>query len=434
MHRAAAHRDCAGHLLASRGRRATPRSSAAGRSRCARSSASATDDDARALPRARHRARHALRRGRSISSRRSSWRRTRSSRRPRAASELLQRLKGLKHELLLPVGDEHTSLRRRSTCTRRSSARRSTSGSPDGTPAVERRASRSARALAARVPRRARRRTRDGWPAIPPMPSRGCRMHRVATIRLRATSIGRRAPLRAACARRRPSRRGRSSATCAGRRSTARARTRSPTCSRSCATRRSSRRIHPVNLSRLLRDTWDDIDAGVVFSLEMYEGFKHFHALRSYLDAVGLRAGDHRRGARRRSAPARSTVATRSARLVERLVEFMLSEHLASYFFRRLGEQAQDPVLGRAARAHRRRRGASRAGRVGPHRGADRARSDARARACSTPPSDFHHFGEQAVRDVPVAMPGDPSPSDRSHAASSGCAACASSITSRQKL
>src|ERR1044071_6058182 len=45
--------------------------------------------------------------------------------------------------------------------------------------------------------------------------------------------------------------------------------------------------FHPVNLSRLIRFAWDDIDAGVVFSLEMYEGFKHFHALRMYLDAVG---------------------------------------------------------------------------------------------------------------------------------------------------
>src|SRR5262249_1778818 len=45
--------------------------------------------------------------------------------------------------------------------------------------------------------------------------------------------------------------------------------------------------FHPVNLSRLIRLTWDDIDAGVVFSLEMFEGFKHFHALRTYLDVVG---------------------------------------------------------------------------------------------------------------------------------------------------
>ena len=45
--------------------------------------------------------------------------------------------------------------------------------------------------------------------------------------------------------------------------------------------------FHPVNLARLMRATWDDIDAGVAFSLEAYEGFKHFHALRRYLETIG---------------------------------------------------------------------------------------------------------------------------------------------------
>ena len=45
--------------------------------------------------------------------------------------------------------------------------------------------------------------------------------------------------------------------------------------------------FHPVNLGRFMRATWDDLDAGVAFSLEAYEGFKHFHALRRYLETVG---------------------------------------------------------------------------------------------------------------------------------------------------
>src|SRR5512140_1478220 len=43
---------------------------------------------------------------------------------------------------------------------------------------------------------------------------------------------------------------------------------------------------HPVNLARLLKATWDDVDASVVFSLELFEGFKHFHVLRMYLEAI----------------------------------------------------------------------------------------------------------------------------------------------------
>src|SRR3954468_1695700 len=102
--------------------------------------------------------------------------------------------------------------------------------------------------------------------------------------------------------------------------------------------------FHPVNLSRLIRFAWDDIDAGVVFSLEMYEGFKPFHALRMYLDAVGYEpriTDDELRAIRQRA----DRGDLDPSDLVTPLVEFMLSEHLAAYFFRRLGEQAREPQL-----------------------------------------------------------------------------------------
>src|SRR5437868_1241319 len=101
---------------------------------------------------------------------------------------------------------------------------------------------------------------------------------------------------------------------------------------------------HPVNLARLLRATLDDIDAGVVFSLELYEGFKHFHSLRRYLDAIGYEPAitDDELVTIRQ---AQVEVDIGPGDLIPRLVEFMLSEHLAHYFFRRLGEQAEDRVL-----------------------------------------------------------------------------------------
>src|ERR671914_681835 len=46
--------------------------------------------------------------------------------------------------------------------------------------------------------------------------------------------------------------------------------------------------FHPVNLARFLRVLWDDVDGCAAVGLEMYEGFKHFHALRMYLDTVGF--------------------------------------------------------------------------------------------------------------------------------------------------
>ena len=163
---------------------------------------------------------------------------------------------------------------------------------------------------------------------------------------------------------------------------------------------------HPLNLARLLRATLDDIDAGVVFSLELYEGFKHFHSLRRYLDTIAYEPAitDEELVTIRQ---AQTEIDLVSGELVPRLVEFMLSEHLAHYFFRRLGEQAQDPVL------------ADLLSRIA----ADEVRhaqsaSDLIAKRIAADSSvipqvldaalHFHHFGEQAIGAVPIAQPGDP--------------------------
>ncbi len=163
---------------------------------------------------------------------------------------------------------------------------------------------------------------------------------------------------------------------------------------------------HPLNLARLLRATLDDIDAGVVFSLELYEGFKHFHSLRRYLDAVGYQPTitDEELVAIRQS---KAEIDVSPEDLVPRLVEFMLSEHLAHYFFRRLGEQAEDHVLSDLL------------SRIA----ADEVRhaqsaSDLIAKRIAANPAvipqvldaalHFHHFGEEAIGAVPIAQPGDP--------------------------
>jgi len=155
----------------------------------------------------------------------------------------------------------------------------------------------------------------------------------------------------------------------------------------------------------MLHDTWDDVDAGAAIALELYEGFKHFHALRTYLDAVGFEPAItdaelvNIRAAARAAGP--------RGDLIARLVEFMLSEHLASYFFRRVGEQAPDPVLAEllafiAADEVRHAQAASDllAARI--------ARDPAIVPAVLEAAAHFHHFGEQAIDDVPVALPGDP--------------------------
>jgi hypothetical protein len=163
--------------------------------------------------------------------------------------------------------------------------------------------------------------------------------------------------------------------------------------------------FHPVHLGWMLDEVWDDVDAGAAISLELYEGFKHFHALRTYLDAVGFAPAITNEEIVDIRAAARAI--GRRGTLVERLVEFMLSEHLASYFFRRVGEQAQDPVLAEllaliAADEVRHAQAASDllAARIAADRRLIPVVLDAA--------THFHHFGEQAVADVPVALPGDP--------------------------
>ncbi|HEY7236687.1 MAG TPA: ferritin-like domain-containing protein [Gemmatimonadaceae bacterium] len=165
--------------------------------------------------------------------------------------------------------------------------------------------------------------------------------------------------------------------------------------------------FHPVNLSRLIRFAWDDVDAGVVFSLEMYEGFKHFHALRMYLDAVGFEpriTDDELREIRLRA----DRGDLDPGDLVTPLVEFMLSEHLAAYFFRRLGEQAQEAqlrVLLALIAADEVRHAQAAADLIAKRIAAHPELVPNVLRAAA----HFRHYGEEALGEgrVPVAMEGD---------------------------
>jgi hypothetical protein len=163
---------------------------------------------------------------------------------------------------------------------------------------------------------------------------------------------------------------------------------------------------HPVNLTRLNHLLWDDVDACVALSLEGYEGFKHFHALRTYLDAVEfLPSITDAEIVSIRSRPAVSP--TDGTELVDGLVEFMLSEHLAHYFFRRLSEQAVEPVLVELLRfiaADEVRHAQSAAELIGKRIAADPSIIPFVLQASV----HFRHFGERAIGEVPVALPGDP--------------------------
>lgn len=97
----------------------------------------------------------------------------------------------------------------------------------------------------------------------------------------------------------------------------------------------------PVYTTRLIRALWDQIDVTSVFSVQLYESYKHFYVLNRYLDLVGYRpiGDDELIEIRKRNL---DTVVSDPIR---ELARYMISEHFAAYFFLRLSRLAQEPVL-----------------------------------------------------------------------------------------
>jgi hypothetical protein len=97
----------------------------------------------------------------------------------------------------------------------------------------------------------------------------------------------------------------------------------------------------PIYTTRLVRALWDQIDATSVFSIQLYESYKHFYVLNRYLELVDYRpiAADEIVEIRRRN------LETTVDDPVRELSRYMISEHFAAYYFLRLSRQAGEPVL-----------------------------------------------------------------------------------------
>ena len=101
----------------------------------------------------------------------------------------------------------------------------------------------------------------------------------------------------------------------------------------------------PTFAPRLMLLLWDDVDATAILSLELYEGLKHYTALRRYLDVVGEESS---RVTERSLVAARektSGITYSRSEIITYLTHFMCSELFAAHFFRRLGERTREPVL-----------------------------------------------------------------------------------------
>jgi hypothetical protein len=99
----------------------------------------------------------------------------------------------------------------------------------------------------------------------------------------------------------------------------------------------------PVFTPRVLDLMWDDVTATAIYSVQLYESYRHFHVFAQYLDAVGYRPITDAEliAIRRRNLDLKYTS---PARLLTR---YMMSEHFAAHSFFCDARLAADPVLAR---------------------------------------------------------------------------------------
>jgi hypothetical protein len=97
----------------------------------------------------------------------------------------------------------------------------------------------------------------------------------------------------------------------------------------------------PIYTSNLMRSMWDQLDVTSVFSVQLYESYKHFYVLNRYLSLVDYHPISNE-----------EVIAIRERNLgnliadpIAELTRYMISEHFAAYFFLRASRQAKEPVL-----------------------------------------------------------------------------------------
>jgi len=97
----------------------------------------------------------------------------------------------------------------------------------------------------------------------------------------------------------------------------------------------------PIFTPRALDLLWDNVTATALFSVQLYESYKHFHVFAQYLETVGYRpiCDAEVIALRRRQLHWRPTD---PARLLTR---YMMSEHFAAHHFFQDARQASEPVL-----------------------------------------------------------------------------------------
>ena len=99
----------------------------------------------------------------------------------------------------------------------------------------------------------------------------------------------------------------------------------------------------PIFTCRAMDCLWDDVAATSVFSIQLYESYKHFHVFNQYLQRVGFDPIEDEEIAsiRRRNRDLRYEDGTGL------LTRYMMSEHFAAFHFMKDAKLAHEPVLRR---------------------------------------------------------------------------------------
>lgn len=97
----------------------------------------------------------------------------------------------------------------------------------------------------------------------------------------------------------------------------------------------------PILTPRVLDVLWDDPTATAIFSVQLYESYKHFHVFNLYLEKIGWHplTDDDLIAVRRRNLGLKYESATRV------LTQYFMSEHFAAHAFFKDSRASKEPVL-----------------------------------------------------------------------------------------
>ena len=97
----------------------------------------------------------------------------------------------------------------------------------------------------------------------------------------------------------------------------------------------------PIFTPRALDLLWDNITATAIYSIQLYESYKHFHVFAQYLEAVGYRPIHDAELIELR----RRNLGLKYDQPARLLTRYMMSEHFAAHNFFKESRRAAEPVL-----------------------------------------------------------------------------------------